>query len=133
MTTHDTINAIFEAGGACFLCLNIRRLLKDKSVKGVSLITTTWWTAWGFWNVYFYAAVSCALSFWAGLAVVCANFVWLGLAVHFASVERQAKHEAQWEILAQRLGLREPGCRHSAYSTDGNGAPLRCVDCGEAL
>lgn len=57
MTFHDAINAVFEGGGAIFLMLNVRRLLKDRSVKGVSLVTTTWWTAWGFWNVYFYSAV----------------------------------------------------------------------------
>ncbi len=89
MTTHDAINAVFEGGGAIFLCLNVRRLLKDRSVKGVSLLTTSWWTAWGFWNVYFYAAVSCAASFWAGLAVVCVNAVWLCLALHYARAERR--------------------------------------------
>lgn len=95
MTPHDLINAIFEGGGALFLCLNIRRLLKDRSVKGVSLVTTSWWTAWGFWNVYFYAAVSCSASFWAGLAVVVANAVWLGLAVYYA---RQAPTWADIEV-----------------------------------
>lgn len=90
MTTHDAINAVFEGGGAIALCLNVRRLLKDKSVKGVSLLTTSWWTAWGFWNVYFYAAVSCAASFWAGLAVVIVNAVWLGLALRYARAERRS-------------------------------------------
>jgi len=41
VTTHDLINAVFEGCGAIFLCLNVRRLLKDKSVKGVSLLTTS--------------------------------------------------------------------------------------------
>ena len=27
MTTHDATNAVFEGGGAIFLCLNVRRLL----------------------------------------------------------------------------------------------------------
>jgi len=84
MTAHDAINAVFEGGGAIFLCLNVRRLLKDRSVKGVSLLTTSWWTAWGFWNVYFYRAVGTPASFYAGIAVVLVNAVWLGLAVYYA-------------------------------------------------
>src|SRR3954471_16885452 len=90
MTTHDAIHAVFEGGGAIFLCLNVRRLLKDKSVKGVSLLTTSWWTAWGFWNVYFYSAVNTPASYYAGIAVVLVNAVWLGLAVHFARAEKRA-------------------------------------------
>lgn len=96
MTTHDLINACFEGGGAIFLCLNVRRLLKDKSVKGVSLLTTSWWTAWGFWNVYFYAAVSCAASFWAGIAVLAVQAVWVVLALHFARAERYRAHVEAW-------------------------------------
>ncbi len=89
MTTHDLINAVFEGGGAIFLCLNVRRLLKDRSVKGVSLLTTSWWTAWGFWNVAFYSAVNTPASFWAGIAVVIVNAVWLALALHYARRERR--------------------------------------------
>jgi uncharacterized membrane protein YqgA involved in biofilm formation len=89
MTTHDTINACFEGGGALFLCMNVRRLLKDKSVKGVSLVPSLWWTAWGFWNIYFYAAVACAASFWAGIAVVSVQAVWVCLALMFARRDRR--------------------------------------------
>jgi hypothetical protein len=87
MTTHDAINAVFEGGGAIFLCLNVRRLLRDRSVKGVSLLTTGWWTAWGFWNVYFYSAVNTPASFFAGIAVVVVNAVWLALAIYYARAE----------------------------------------------
>lgn len=31
-----------------------------------------------------------------------------------------------------RLAL-VPECQHAAYTTDGNGAPLECVECGEEL
>ena len=58
MTPHDAINAAFEAGGAIFLCLNVRRLLKDRSVKGVSLWASAYWFGWSLFNVYFYSAVN---------------------------------------------------------------------------
>jgi hypothetical protein len=66
MLNPDTINAVFEGGGACLLCLNVRRLWRDKTLQGVSLFPTIWWNIWGFWNVYYYAALSQPASFWAG-------------------------------------------------------------------
>lgn len=116
MTYVDAVNAIFEGGGACFLLLNVRRLLKDRSVKGVSLLTTSWWTAWGFWNVHFYAAVGTPASFYAGIAVVLVNAVWLGLAVRFARQERDV--------------LRSLPCRHVVCRFDGC---KTCCECGAAL
>jgi hypothetical protein len=102
VTSHDAINAVFEGGGAIFLCLNVRRLIKDKSVKGVSLLTTSWWTAWGFWNVYFYSAVNTPASFYAGIAVVFVNAMWLGLAVRYA--RKEAAREAWLAAPVEPLG-----------------------------
>ncbi len=79
----DLINAAFEGGGALLLCLNVRRLLKDKRVEGISLVPTVWWTFWGFWNVYYYSAVHCPASFYAGIAVVAIQCVWVSLALWF--------------------------------------------------
>lgn len=81
--TPDLINGIFEAGLAVMITNNIRRLYKDKQVKGVSLLTVVWVTAWGFWNLYFYPAVDAWFSFYAGIAVVLANATWLGLALYY--------------------------------------------------
>jgi hypothetical protein len=83
MTFHDAINAGFEAGLAVMIANNIRCLYRDKQVKGFSLWTVTWVTAWGFWNLYYYPAVNSPLSFWAGIAVVLANATWLGLALYY--------------------------------------------------
>lgn len=83
MNRVDLINACFEGGGAVLLTLNVRRILRDKSVQGISLIPTFWWTAWGFWNVAYYHAVACPVSMWAGVAVVSVNAVWVGLALHY--------------------------------------------------
>lgn len=40
--TPDTINAIFEGGGACLLLLNVHRLYLDKKLAGVALAPTVW-------------------------------------------------------------------------------------------
>ena len=88
MSTVDLINACFEGGGAVLLTLNVRKLLRDKTVSGVSLIPVAWWNVWGFWNVYYYWAVSCLASMCAGVGVVLLNTIWLGLALYYRSRER---------------------------------------------
>ncbi len=84
----DAINACFEAGGALFLCLNVARIRRDRTVRGVSLWPTAWWSAWGVWNVYYYSALAQPASFWAGVAVVIVNTVWLAHALAYARRER---------------------------------------------
>jgi hypothetical protein len=84
----DTINAIFEGGGALLLLANIRRLYRDKRLAGVSLIPTVWWNLWGFWNVYFYHAIGTVLSFYAGIGVLVANTVWVALALYYRHAAR---------------------------------------------
>jgi uncharacterized membrane protein (UPF0182 family) len=81
--TPDHVNAAFEAGGALLLCLNVRRLIRDKRVAGVSLVPTVWWNLWGFWNVYFYHVMHTPLSFYAGIGVLVANTVWVALALYY--------------------------------------------------
>ncbi|MEN6550066.1 MAG: hypothetical protein ABFE07_28825 [Armatimonadia bacterium] len=79
MTVPDLINGLFELFGGVLLCLNIRRLYRDKTLKGVSWIPVAFFAAWGFWNLYFYPAVGCWLSFAGGTVVVTANSIWLAM------------------------------------------------------
>lgn len=92
MNTTDTVNAIFEGGGALLLCLNIRRLYKDKRLAGVSLFPTVWWNLWGVWNVYFYHAIGTRLSFYAGIGVLAANTIWVALALYYAWRAKRLHH-----------------------------------------
>lgn len=83
MALLDVINCCFEAGGALLLWANVRRLLRDRTVRGVSLLPVLWWNIWGFWNVAYYHGLGQTLSMIAGSAVVLANTVWLFLAWRF--------------------------------------------------
>lgn len=76
----DLVNGLFELFGGILLCLNIRRLYKDKKVTGVSWIPVAFFTSWGLWNLYFYPALNCWASFVGGIVVVTANAAWLGMA-----------------------------------------------------
>ena len=117
MTHVDAINAAFEGGGACLLCVNVYRLRRDKTVKGVSLWPAAWWNVWGFWNVYFYSAVGTPASFWAGVAVVLVNTVWFGHALYYLTAEERA---ARRQFEAAMGGRPEPSI-----------APTRAADGGE--
>jgi hypothetical protein len=86
--TPDIINAVFEAGGALLLVLNVQRLYRDKKLSGISIWPTVWWQMWGAWNIYFYRAIGTTWSFYAGLAVFAMNTVWLGLATYYAVKQR---------------------------------------------
>jgi hypothetical protein len=86
--TPDLINASFEAGGALLLCLNVRRLWRDKQLAGVSLLPTVWFNLWGAWNLYFYAAVGQRLSWVAGIGVFAVNSAWVALALWFSFARR---------------------------------------------
>lgn len=75
--TPDLINGLFEAFGAAFICLSIRRVFKDKCVAGISLVPVAFFALWGYWNIYYYYQIDQYFSWIAGMAVCAANSVWL--------------------------------------------------------
>jgi len=77
VTFADTVNGLFEMCGGILLWMNVRRLYRDKEFRGVSVVPTAFFMAWGYWNLYFYPAVGAPLSFIGGLFIVTANTVWL--------------------------------------------------------
>lgn len=75
----DYVNAFFEGGGAVVQLLNVRQLLRDKTVRGVHWIPLLFWTAWGFWNTVYYPMLGQWWSFAGGLCVVACNVAYLAL------------------------------------------------------
>ncbi|BCJ91730.1 hypothetical protein IZ6_24650 [Terrihabitans soli] len=86
----DLLNAAFEAAAALFILNHCRVLYRDKSVRGVSITSTVFFTGWGFWNLIYYPSLGQSWSFYAGMAVVAANALWLGLMLFYLSKERKA-------------------------------------------
>jgi hypothetical protein len=78
MTLLDVVTGIFEAGSAIFGLLNIRAIRRDKAVRGVHWLPTTWFTLWGYWNLYYYFALTLPVSWVAGIWITIVNMVWLG-------------------------------------------------------
>jgi len=79
MITPDMINGAFEAFAGAMIGLHCRRVWIDKKVRGASIVATLFFTAWGFWNLFYYPNLGQTFSFYGGLVVVAANAVWLAL------------------------------------------------------
>lgn len=78
MNLPDLVNATFEAFGAWSVWANVKRLRKDRDVKGVVWQFTIVWWLWGVWNLLYYGPI---LHQWfsevAGAVLVSGNLVWL--------------------------------------------------------
>lgn len=83
MLTGDAINGAFEAAAALFILNHCRVLMEHRQARGVSALSTLFFTAWGFWNLAYYPSLNQQWSFAGGLCVVAANALWLGLQLHY--------------------------------------------------
>jgi hypothetical protein len=85
----DAINGAFELVGGLFLLLNCWRTYQSKKVKGVSLITTTFFALWGAWNLFYYPHLDQVWSFRGGCVIMTANALWIWLMVYYRLRERR--------------------------------------------
>lgn len=83
MTLADTINGIFEAGGAVFVANHCRVLHAQKSVRGLSVVSVAFFAAWGVWNLWFYPSLGQWMSFVGGLGIVAANLIWIVMLLYY--------------------------------------------------
>ena len=80
----DFVNGGFEVFAGISVLLHIVRIVKDKEVKGVSIVALMFFTSWGFWNLYYYPFLSQWVSFVAGILIVSTNVVYTSLAIHYS-------------------------------------------------
>ena len=74
---------MFEIGGGFFILNHCRVLYKDKELKGVSIISTVFFTAWGFWSIFYYPSLGQWLSFYGGIVITLANLLWVGMMIYY--------------------------------------------------
>jgi hypothetical protein len=79
LSAPDLINGAFETLGGASVWLNVRTILRDKKTRGVSPVATAFFTAWGFWNLFYYTHLAQWASFVGGLIIVLGNAAWLTL------------------------------------------------------
>jgi len=81
--TPDLINGLFEALGGVLLWTNVLRAARDKAFKGVAIVPTAFFMAWGIWNLYYYPSLGQWFSFSGGINIVVANAVWVGQMIYY--------------------------------------------------
>jgi len=79
----DTTNGLFELVGALLNWRNVARIRRDQRVRGVDWRTWAFFTAWGWWNVYYYPSLGQWASMLGGLVMVSANTVWVWYAIKY--------------------------------------------------
>lgn len=95
MNSLDLGNTIFEGGGAILTWLNVRRLVRDREVKGVDWRVTAFWSAWGLWNLFYYPALGQWMSAACGVLLVAGNITWCGLVLHYRRKREQRRAKAR--------------------------------------
>lgn len=93
----DGVNAMFEALAALMVANHCRVLLRERCVRGVSLLSVLFFTLWGAWNLHYYPALGQSLSGACAGLVTLANAIYLGLAVYFRRTARRPY--LFWEIV----------------------------------
>lgn len=79
----DLINSLFEGFAGLMVLNHCRVLHAEKMVRGVSVVSSFFFTVWGVWNVYYYPALNQPLSFYGGLFVVVANAVYVWMMIFY--------------------------------------------------
>lgn len=97
MTWQDIANGLFELGGAIGIWAHVVQMHKDKLVRGIQWKATALFTAWGFWNLYYYPHLDQWASFLGGLTIVAGNVVWLGQTIYYLRRERNATEDQDEE------------------------------------
>lgn len=88
----DIVNGSLQVGGGFFVLASIARLNKDRQVRGVSWLHVMYFTAWGYWNLFYYPHLDQWVSFAGGLLLVAANTAWLVQLVYWSWFEDQRDH-----------------------------------------
>ena len=88
MDIPDIINGSFELLGAPFIFMSIMKIYKDKQVRGISWTHPTFFTAWGFWNLYYYPHLNQWASFVGGIFIAAANLIWVIQLIYYWKKEK---------------------------------------------
>ncbi len=88
MNIPDLINGAFEASGGFFIMNHARILYKDKTVRGVSLVSNLFFLIWGIWNIYYYRHLEQIISLYGGLFLTISGIVWNSMIIYYLMKER---------------------------------------------
>ena len=89
MSVPDLINGTFESCGAFFILLSVIKLHREKVVRGVSWLHTSFFAVWGYWNLYYYPSLDQWFSFWGGMGITLTNSIWVGQLLYYTYQENK--------------------------------------------
>ncbi len=89
MISPDAVNGLFELLGSFFILASVFKLAKDKKVLGVHWVHVAFFSAWGFWSLYYYPSLDQWVSFFGGLGLVATNTFYLGQILYYRRNENQ--------------------------------------------
>lgn len=93
MQIPDLINGLLECGGGVFISMSIVKLHRDRLVRGVAWQASAFFTAWGFYNLYFYPHLDQWLSFLGCGLTTFANVIWFGQIIYYKRREARMLRE----------------------------------------
>ena len=79
----DLINGGFEVAAGLSVLHHCAVLRHDREVRSLSIPAVFFFTAWGFWNIYYYPFLGQPLSFAGGIFVTVANCAYLALLLQY--------------------------------------------------
>lgn len=94
MTWQDSVNGLFEFLAGFAILNHCYTLHRDKQIRGVSVLSTLFFTSWGYWNLYYYPHLNQWASFAGGLSIVTANTLWIGMMWYYMQRERLERWNA---------------------------------------
>ena len=87
--TPDLINGLFEGIGTLFIFASIRKLHREKLVRGVSWVHMSFFMVWGWWNMFYYPYLEQWFSFYGGVGIVLTNSFYVGQLVYYTWTEKR--------------------------------------------
>lgn len=75
----DLANAGFELFGSLFVLNHARVLHKDKMVRGVSVLSSLFFLAWGTFNIFYYSHLNQPFSWYAGICMTITHVIYVSM------------------------------------------------------
>ena len=91
MYNNDSINSVFEVAGTIFYYFSIIKILKDKCVRGISMMICVFFWVWAVWNCLYLYSLHQRFSFCWSITYAIANSAWLVLAFYYYFVDKSKK------------------------------------------
>lgn len=85
----DIVNGAFELLGTPFILMSVFKIFKDKKVRGINWKHPVYFTAWGFWNLFYYPHLNQWWSFAGGCGIVVTNFIWVSAMGYYIWKEKK--------------------------------------------